>query len=153
MSLIIALGTNLGQRKENLARARQELSKIFEIVEESQIYESAAVDYTDQPAFLNQVIEYKIPKLTPSETLSQLLAIELKMGRVRKIKKGPRLIDLDILFWGMDEVQLPELIIPHPEWKNRSFIVLPLMELPFFQTLQKCITIPTRFNNEAHPYK
>ena len=96
-------------------------------------------------------MEFKIPAETPDEVMKSLLGIELSMGRQRDIPKGPRIIDLDIIFWGTEKFNTQHVIIPHPAWQERSFVVQPMKELPFFQTIQKCFTIPQSFNVEAYP--
>lgn len=151
MSLIIATGSNLGDSLHNLHQAKNFLAETFSLIAESRIYRSAAVDYENQPDFLNQVLEFKLPALTPAEVMAILLKIEKQMGRTRDIWRGPRTIDLDILFWGQETISTDTLTIPHPRWNERSFVVLPLQELPFFQTIEKCFTIPKSFKVNASP--
>ncbi|NOT79208.1 MAG: 2-amino-4-hydroxy-6-hydroxymethyldihydropteridine diphosphokinase [Bacteriovoracaceae bacterium] len=151
MSLFIATGSNLGDRKQQLDRAKLELSRIFEFIAESRIYESPAVDYLNQPDFYNQVLEFQLPKFSPSEVMSMLLKLEQNLGRNREVPKGPRIIDLDILFWGFDTVNLPHLTIPHPSLFERSFVVLPLSELPGFKDLNSRFSFNFSFNNTASP--
>lgn len=152
MSLIIATGSNIGDSKSNLQEARAELEKHFTLTAQSRIYTSAAVDYLNQPDFFNQVLEFQIPKqYTPEDVMDLLLKIELSMGRKRDISKGPRTIDIDMIFWGLTEINTPLLTVPHPRWSQRSFIVYPLQELPFFKTIEKCFTIPKSFDVEALP--
>ncbi len=151
MSLIIALGSNLGNSQEHLARAREEISKYFSIIAESRLYTSRAVDYTEQPDFFNQVIECKLPQNNPDEVMETLLTIEKKLGRTRDILRGPRTVDIDIIFWGLEQHNTQQVIIPHPRWRDRSFVVRPLQELPFFKTVEKCFTIPQSFEIEAFP--
>lgn len=151
MSLILATGTNLGNKKENLELVKEVLSKDFELVAQSQIFESAAVEYLNQPNFYNQVLEFKLPKLSPIKVLNLILETEKNLGRVRDIDKGPRIIDIDIIFWGLENIKEPGLTVPHPSWHERSFVVRPLQQLPFFKTLEKCFKIPNAFNVEALP--
>lgn len=151
MSLIIATGSNLGDSKKNLTQAKIALSEKFELIAESRIYTSKAVDYLDQPDFFNQVLEFKIPSEDPETVMKTLLKIEQTFGRNRHIPKGPRILDLDILFWGLDTMTSKTLTVPHPRWSERSFVVRPLKELPFFQTIEKCFTIPKSFTVEASP--
>lgn len=152
MSLIIATGSNIGDSKSNLQEARAELEKHFTLIAQSRIYTSAAVDYLNQPDFFNQVLEFQIPKqYTPEDVMDLLLKIELSMGRKRDISKGPRTIDIDMIFWGLTDINTPLLTVPHPRWSQRSFIVYPLQELPFFKTIEKCFTIPKSFDVEALP--
>ncbi len=150
-SFFVATGTNLGDRIHNLNSAKFNLQQHFELIAESRIYESPAVDYLDQPDFYNQVLEFRVPKLDPEEVMALLLKIEAEMGRNRLIPKGPRLIDLDILFWGDKKIQTKTLIIPHPRLFERSFVVLPLSELPGFSELKKSFKFKLQFDNSAHP--
>lgn len=152
MSLIIATGSNIGDSLENLKEAKQQLQKYFKMTSESRVYKSAAVDYLNQPDFFNQVLEFEIPKhLSPEESMATILEIEKEMGRRRDIPKGPRTIDIDIIFWGLTEINTPILKVPHPRWMQRSFIIYPLQELPFFKTIEKCFTISPSFDVEAFP--
>jgi 2-amino-4-hydroxy-6-hydroxymethyldihydropteridine diphosphokinase len=152
MSFLIATGSNLGDRQQNLVLALGQLQKKFTLIKTSHIYESKAVDYEKQPDFLNQVIEFKIPKVAPQQALEQCLKIEKELGRLRGIDKGPRTVDIDILFWGLSSVDEKTLTIPHPRLFERSFIVFPLKELPYFKTLEKHYPFPSTFNNQAHIY-
>lgn len=151
MSLIIATGSNIGESVSILKKAQERLSKEFEFVAASRIYSSKAVEYENQPDFFNQVLEFRIPALTPADTMKKLLEIEKEFGRNRDIPKGPRTLDLDIIFWSMEQYNEPGLIVPHPRWMERSFVVRPIQELPFFQTIEKCFTIPKTFTVEASP--
>jgi 2-amino-4-hydroxy-6-hydroxymethyldihydropteridine diphosphokinase len=151
MSLIIATGSNLNNPIKNLEEVKELLTSHFHLIKASRVYKSAAVDYLDQPDFYNQVLEFSIPKLNPEAVMDFLLNTEQDLGRIRDIAKGPRIIDLDIIFWGSTSLNTPKLVIPHPRWLDRSFIVRPLMELPFFQTIEKCFTIPKSFEVEAFP--
>lgn len=152
MSLIISTGSNIGDRVENLNLALEELSKSFQLIEASNIYESPAVDYLNQPDFLNQVLSFEIPKITPTQTIELTLSIEKNLGRKRHIDKGPRTIDIDILFWGTEKIDLDQLTVPHPRLFERSFIVLPLKELKAFETLNNHYSFPEQFSNTAYPF-
>ena len=151
MSLIIATGSNIGQSIQTLKEAEQRLSREFEFVAASRIYSSKAVEYENQPDFFNQVLEFRIPALTAVQVMNKLLEIEKEFGRNRDIPKGPRTLDLDIIFWSMEQISQPELTVPHSRWMERSFVVRPLQELPFFQSIEKCFTIPKYFTVEATP--
>lgn len=151
MALIIATGSNMGDRLANLKDAKNRLSEILTLTAESRIYVSAAVDYTSQPDFANQVLQFALPWDKPENVMRKLLQIELEAGRTRDILRGPRVIDIDILFWGFEVVRTPSLTIPHPRWNQRSFVVRPLSELPFFHAVEKCFTIPRSFEIEATP--
>lgn len=151
MSLIIATGSNIGDKRKNLNLAKVELSRIFKFIACSRIYSSAAIEYTEQDDFFNQVLEFQIPNISPTCTMDTILEIENKLGRKRVIAKGPRVIDIDIIFWGTQNITQKNLKIPHPSWHKRSFVVYPLQEIPFFQTLSKNFIIPKHFDNDARP--
>lgn len=124
----IALGSNIGNRQKNLEIALDKISKINTITKQSAIHETKPVDYHDQPKFLNMAIEIET-KLSPSELLKKLQEIENKIGRTRSIKKGPRIIDLDILLYNNEIIDKPNLKIPHPAMHQRSFVLDPLSEI------------------------
>lgn len=128
MRVFIALGSNLGDRKANLEKALRELSRIGNIRNVSSLYESEPLGYKDQDDFYNAVVEMDV-ELGPLKLLSVLKGIESSMGRKQTFKWGPRIIDLDILLYGDLVIDLPRLKIPHPEIKNRLFVLLPLLEL------------------------
>ena len=152
MSLVVSLGSNLGDREGNIARALELLGQRFRAVETSRLYRCAAVDYEDQPEFLNAVAHYESPRLPPEEVLHILLGIEGEMGRKRTVPKGPRIIDLDILFF--DDVEMDDdlLTIPHPRLFERSFVIRPLAELSCFEKLNRKYAFKTSFKIDAFPY-
>lgn len=152
MSLILATGSNIGDRVSNLQLGLKELTHSFKVIAASSYFESEAVDYINQPAFLNQVIEFKTPDLTPQKCLDICLNIERKLGRIRTVDKGPRTIDIDIIFYDMLEVNSDQLTLPHPSWNQRSFVVYPLQQLPYFQTIKKFYKIPSDFEVEAYQF-
>ncbi|HLK27652.1 MAG TPA: 2-amino-4-hydroxy-6-hydroxymethyldihydropteridine diphosphokinase [Puia sp.] len=125
----LLIGGNEGNRLAYLLQAQDYLSVFCgEIVETSSVYETAAWGKTDQPNFLNQVL--LIETLLSAEVLmSNILIIERKMGRVRNEKYGSRTIDIDILFYNDDIINLPDLKIPHPEIRNRRFAIVPMNEI------------------------
>jgi 2-amino-4-hydroxy-6-hydroxymethyldihydropteridine diphosphokinase len=125
----IALGSNLGDRAENLRLAREQIeSPDLRVLRASSTYETAPRDVEDQPWFLNQVIECETD-LFPRQLLGRLQKIERAMGRKRTIAKGPREIDLDILLFGNAVMKAPELEVPHPRLAERRFVLEPLAEL------------------------
>lgn len=125
----LLLGSNLGDRENNLSVAREHIAeKIDSILQSSAIYETAAWGKEDQPNFLNQVIALKTG-LDPYVLLTTLLQIENGMGRERKVKWGERIIDLDILFYGDEVISNDQLTIPHPGIPSRKFTLLPLQEI------------------------
>ena len=152
MPLIIATGSNLLEREEHLDWALETLSQHFKFISASKFYRSKAVDYEAQPEFLNQVLQFALPWQKPEDVMRILLNIEQDRGRVRQIDRGPRTLDLDILFWGTSFIQGTTLVTPHPRWNQRSFVVRPLSELPFWHLIEKCFTIPKSFEVEAFPH-
>ncbi|MBC7711987.1 MAG: 2-amino-4-hydroxy-6-hydroxymethyldihydropteridine diphosphokinase [Rhizobacter sp.] len=151
MSLFIATGSNLDDRLLYLNKAKEMLSLEFSFIAESRVYESPAVDYLNQPDFYNQVLEFQIPNKNPEYVMKKLLEIEKDLGRNRTIPKGPRVIDLDILFWDELTINTDALQIPHPRLFERSFVVLPLSELPGFKKLQAKFEFNFTFDNTASP--
>lgn len=122
--IYLLLGSNLGDRLENLVDARSRMGAL----RSSHIYVTAAWGNEEQPEFLNQVIEIDT-RLTPHELLQKVLETESEMGRVRTDKWGPRVIDIDILFYRDIILKSPDLVIPHPEIQNRRFTLVPLHDL------------------------
>jgi len=128
MIIYLGLGTNLGKRTDNLQAAAAALPPAVKVLRVSSIYETEPWGYIEQPAFLNQVIEAET-LLAPLELLAHLKHIEADLGRQPTFRFGPRLIDLDILFYGDWVIDLPELRIPHPHLAERAFVLAPLAEL------------------------
>lgn len=127
--VFLSLGTNQGDRLSNLDNSIQHIEhKCGKILNISSIYETEAWGNTDQEAFLNQVIEIST-QLTAHELLAEVLGIETVMGRVREVHWGPRIIDVDILFYGIECFNEPNLIIPHPQLQFRNFVLIPLKEI------------------------
>ncbi len=125
----IALGSNVGDRAENLRLAKEQIeAPDLRVLRASSIYETAPRDVADQPWFLNQVLECETD-LFPRQLLARLQKIERAMGRKRRMAKGPREIDLDILLYGDAVVKAPELEVPHPRLEERRFVLEPLAEL------------------------
>ena len=122
MALIIATGSNIGESMDFLARAKSELEKVFNFVAESRVYSSPAVDYENQPDFLNQVLQFELPNCSPDKVMRILLAIEEKLGRKRDIPKGPRTIDLDIIFYGLVNKVTENVTLPHPASLNEVLL-------------------------------
>jgi 2-amino-4-hydroxy-6-hydroxymethyldihydropteridine diphosphokinase len=126
--VFIGIGTNLGKREENIQKALEKLTEISKIVSVSNIIETEPYGKTDQPTFLNCVIEIDT-NLTPNALLEELLRIEKEMGRIRIEKWGPRVIDLDILFYGNLVLKNENLTVPHYDFENRIFFVKPMLEI------------------------
>lgn len=127
-TVLLALGTNLGDRLQNLKSVLQELSVQVKIEKVSSVYETPPWGYLDQPAFLNQVIGGQT-SLAPHSLLSFVKNVEKNMGRVKTFQNGPRLIDIDILIFGEQIVTSPDLVIPHPRMAERAFVLVPLAEI------------------------
>jgi len=127
-TIFLALGTNLGNRVENLRSALEALTKGVDILAVSPVYETPPWGYTDQPAFLNMVLQAQT-HLSPEDLLLELKRLEVELGRQPNFRYGPRLIDLDILFYGDRVVSLDNLAIPHPRLHERAFVLVPLADL------------------------
>jgi 2-amino-4-hydroxy-6-hydroxymethyldihydropteridine diphosphokinase len=127
-SVFIGLGSNLGNRQEMLARAIEHLLPEIQPIAFSRIFETPPCGFADQPAFLNQVIQAHT-NLSAQETLETLKRIENDLGRQPNFRYGPRVIDLDILFFNDDVIHTGTLIIPHPELTRRAFVLLPLLDI------------------------
>jgi 2-amino-4-hydroxy-6-hydroxymethyldihydropteridine diphosphokinase len=126
----IALGSNLGDREENLNLAIEHLRSLGIVKKISAFHDTAPVGYLDQPHFLNAAVLLETD-LLPLDLMKALLVIEKKMGRDRaaSIAKGPRIIDLDLLLVGGTILDTPELTLPHPAMHERAFVLAPLAEI------------------------
>jgi 2-amino-4-hydroxy-6-hydroxymethyldihydropteridine diphosphokinase len=123
------MGSNMGNRAENIARAIAALRQHgVRVTRESSLYETEPLEMRDQPWFLNCAIAAET-ELPPEQLMEVLLGIERGMGRERSVPKGPRLIDMDILLYGSDIVKQPRLEIPHPRMAKRKFVLVPLAEI------------------------
>lgn len=140
-NVCLSLGSNLGNRLQNLLEAiKQLVNSDFQLLKISSIYLTEPIGPVEQDDFYNMVILGKT-KLTPKELLQLTQGIENIMGRTRLINWGPRLIDIDILFYNEYSVEEENLIIPHPRIKERAFVLVPLKELDYnlFKKLQTAI--------------
>lgn len=126
----VALGTNIEPREQYLQDALELLTKDkrINILKKSSIYQTVPVGYTDQPDFLNMVIEIDT-SLIAIDLLDVCQEIEQNLGRKRTIRFGPRTIDLDILVYNQENRQSERLIIPHPRMHERAFVLVPLREI------------------------
>ncbi len=124
----IALGTNLGDRMGYLQAAVDALQPKASLLRASRVYETAPWGILDQPDFLNQVILTETD-LSPEELLAYVKQVEKEIGRQSRVRYGPREIDIDILFYDEQVVDLPQLQIPHPRLHERSFVLVPLADL------------------------
>ena len=130
-TVYIALGSNLGNRGENLRKAIEALAPHVAVQKKSSIYESVPQGVGPQPLYLNMVIAGET-KLLPLLLLGQLKKIEAGLGRGENTHNLPRPIDLDIIFYGDTVMDLPELTLPHPRMHERAFVLAPLGELALF---------------------
>ncbi len=125
----LLLGSNLGNRKEILEKAIELLGqKVGVIILQSKDYETKPWGITDQPDFLNLAVSIQT-RLKPLEILQQTQSIENLLGRVRKEKWGARLIDIDLMFYGNEIIDEPNLKVPHPLMQERDFALIPLAEI------------------------
>jgi len=124
----LALGTNLGDRSANLRAALAGLAPDVNVLAESPVYETPPWGLTDQPAFLNMVVR-GATALAPRALLARLKALETELGRRPGIRWGPRLIDLDILFYDDLVLDEPGLVVPHPRLQERAFVLVPLADV------------------------
>ena len=123
-----ALGTNLGDRAENLRRAALALADRFEVTALSPVYETEPAYRTDQPRFYNQCGAARTA-LSSQDALAHLARVEAALGRTRDERYGPRLIDLDLLFFDDLVLDTPELTLPHPLLHERAFVLVPLADV------------------------
>jgi 2-amino-4-hydroxy-6-hydroxymethyldihydropteridine diphosphokinase len=126
----VGIGSNLGDREANLARAIELLSAEdgIDVVAVSQIRETEPVGPIEQGPFLNGVVQVET-SLRPGELLERLLAVESRLGRVRAERWGARTIDLDLLLYGNETIDEPGLSVPHPRLHERRFVLEPLADL------------------------
>jgi 2-amino-4-hydroxy-6-hydroxymethyldihydropteridine diphosphokinase len=131
MRVYIALGSNLGNREEYLRSGLRGLAdRHVKISRTAALYSSAPRDVIEQPWFLNTVIEADT-QLGPEELLAACLEVERDNNRIRdsRISKGPRTLDIDIIFYGTEILRTPILTIPHPRFAARRFVLIPLAEI------------------------
>ncbi len=126
----LGFGSNLGDRAGNIRAACQELGAHPKISVErlSSLYETAPVGVTEQPDFLNAAAAVRT-SLPPDDLLAAMLAIEAHLGRIRNVRWGPRVIDIDMLVYGGETIERPGLVVPHPRLSERAFALVPLAEI------------------------
>lgn len=127
-TVYLSLGSNLGDRAENLTRALEALREVGELSAVSSIYETEPVDFAQQGWFLNCAVSLETEKL-PRQLLASLQRIEQQMGRRRTVAKGPRVIDIDVLLFGNSVIDTQNLTVPHPAMHERRFVLDPLAEI------------------------
>lgn len=130
MKAVLGIGTNMGDRADNINSAVESLSLVpgITVLRTSDIYETEPWGFTDQPDFYNNVVEIET-ELTPNALLGVCLGIEAAMGRVRVFKNGPRIIDIDLLVYEGAKSDTEELRLPHPRISERAFVLVPLKDL------------------------
>lgn len=146
--IYLSLGTNIGDREYNLKLAVKMLYKMdgISVKKVSSIYETAPVGYVDQPSFLNIVVLVESNR-SAFEMLEICQTVENDLGRVREIRWGPRIIDLDILLFNQDNIEAENLIVPHARMFERAFVLVPLLEIAdeplegFLAQAQKVLTL------------
>ena len=124
----LALGSNVGDPAQYITKAIDSLQTVLSEVKQAPLYTSKAVGYTDQPNFLNTVISGQT-ELSPQELLEVIDKIERKLGRIKRFRWGPREIDIDIIFFGNQILNTEKLVIPHPSFRERDFVLQPLVDL------------------------
>ena len=130
MKAVLGLGTNMGKRLENLENALNSIALLpkTKIIKTSSVYETEPWGYTEQARFLNCALLVETD-LTPHALLGACLGIEAALGRVRKFRNGPRIIDIDVLLYEDFELESEELTVPHPYILQRDFVLVPLHDL------------------------
>ena len=128
VTVYLGLGSNLGDRRRNLDKALDLLSRRVQVEKVSSVYDTEPVGNTEQPRFLNMVCQIST-SLEPMALLTLLKGIESILGRSPHTSSLPRSIDIDILFYGDRVVDTEKLVIPHPRLKERAFVLIPLAEI------------------------
>ena len=127
-TVYLSLGTNLGDRAANLKQAVNSLTPQLQVRKRSKVYETPPWGYTEQELFLNQVLK-ATTYLDPEPLIGHLKRLEVVLGREETFRHGPRLIDIDILFFDDLVLETPSLVIPHPHVHERGFVLLPMMDI------------------------
>lgn len=129
INVFLCLGSNMGDRADNLKKALALINKtVGKVVKQSHVYETEPWGLKEQEPFLNQVVMLNT-MLDPRDLLDANTKIERELGRTRKEKNGPRIIDIDILFYGKRIIRDKGLEIPHPELHKRAFVLVPMLEI------------------------
>ncbi|MFC1943805.1 2-amino-4-hydroxy-6-hydroxymethyldihydropteridine diphosphokinase [Chloroflexota bacterium] len=128
VTVYLGLGSNMGNRQGNLDQALDILSQRLRVGQVSSIYDTEPVGNVNQPRFLNLVCQV-YTRLAPTGLLALAKGIESKLGRAPRTSNAPRPIDIDILFYGDQVMETPELAIPHPRLAERAFVLIPMAEI------------------------
>lgn len=127
-TVYLGLGTNLGDRRANLQAAISGLAPQVLVISESRVYQTPAWGYQDQPQFLNMALKAET-ELDPADLLEHVKQLERNLGRRTTFHWGPRLIDIDILFYDDLVLKTDALVVPHPQVQERAFVLLPLADI------------------------
>jgi 2-amino-4-hydroxy-6-hydroxymethyldihydropteridine diphosphokinase len=127
-TIYLSLGSNLGERAANLKQAIASLAPQLRVTKKSSVYETPPWGYTEQESFLNQAVK-ATTSLEPEPLLKHLKRLEVSLGRKATFRYGPRLIDIDILFYDDLILDTPSLKLPHPNLHERGFVLLPMMDI------------------------
>lgn len=132
MKAYLGVGTNIGDRMKNLQDSIDALNllPLTTVTDVSNVYETDPVGYDNQDDFLNIVVEVET-ELNPDNLLGACLGIEAGLGRIRTIKNGPRIIDIDLLLYENETSNTQTLVLPHPRMMERNFVLKPLLDLNF----------------------
>ena len=128
VEIYLALGSNLGDRAQNLEAAVAGLSDFVDVTKVSPTYQTEPKYVEDQPQFFNLVVAGRT-EISSSDLLVNIKALETSLGRMPSERYGPRLIDIDIIFYGDELIDLPDLIVPHPGLAERAFVLRPLADI------------------------
>ncbi len=128
VSVYFSLGSNVGNRRENLDKALEFLSERMRVDKKSSVYDTAPEDNPDQPRFLNMIV-HTYTTLEPQGLLTLTKGIEARLGRTPAKRYSPRPMDIDILFYGQEIIDTPALTIPHQRIPERAFVLVPLNEI------------------------
>ena len=151
-SYYIALGTNVGDYRNNFSKAVFELNKIGNVSKIANIYKSKPYGYLKQNFFYNTIVYLK-SEILPNELIKKIRLIEKKLQKNKRIINGPRKIDLDIIFWDQKKFKNNNLIIPHPRAKERDFVLFPLLDIaPFFRDPTSKLTVKELIKNLKDQY-
>ena len=150
---VLALGSNVGNRRENLVRAVAEIEKFARVLSRSKIYETAPEGFENQRDFLNAAL-FCETHFDPAELLKFCKETESLLGRTPNFKDGPREIDIDIIFFEGENFESPNLQIPHPRWSSREFVISPLLDLvdARFSSIDFCCDVHERLKNTAKKF-
>ena len=142
ITVYLGLGSNLGNKKNNILNSLSIMEEEIDIMSVSSLYRTEPWGFKEQPVFLNAACEAKTT-LDPLDLLAYLKSIEIRFGRAQTFSNGPRILDIDILFYGNEVLNAPTLTIPHPRLSERMFVLAPLAEIApalLHPTLEKTIS-------------